>query len=428
MTTRRARVLVLAAAILSLVATACQFTASANRFVATPGSGTEPWWCRSGGSQLTGPDCQALSVQLDVARAFAYQYPHASDATAAGATSSPYVQGVGAAFRFSGPTADFAADRPDTLRYDGTSPTAQLATMEWNVQSGATPPAGFAGDEDHWTGIGGGVWQLRAWIIRPFPNQPQVFATSHPCLGATQALYDVTDACYTSTHPEPLRVVVTNDDGYAAPGIDAAVEELLAQPHVAVTVVAPATNQSGAGNSTTPPPLTASAQHTLSGYPATAVNGTPVDSVLYALGAQLRLDPDLVVSGINDGQNLGPVLSLSGTVGAARAGARHWIPALAISQGFGSPPDFAAGAGALGDWVTGFLLGRAGRPFERVTNVNVPTCTAGTIRGTAHVPAGPALNGRPYGPSNCLSTGATFADDVDAFDNGFIAVSNIGVG
>jgi 5'-nucleotidase len=416
------------AAILTVVATGCQFTASANRYVTSPGSVTEPWWCRSGGSQpLTGPDCQAVSVQLDVARAFAYRYPHASDAAAAGATPSPYEQGVGAAFRFSGATDDFAADRPDTLRYDGTNANAQLVAIEWNVHSGATPPAGFAGDEDHWTGVGGGVWQLHAWVIRPFQNEPQVFATTHPCLGATHAIYDVTHACYTSTHPEPLRVLVTNDDGYSAPGIDAAVEELRAQSNVAVTVVAPATNQSGKGDSTTPtpPPLTATLQQTASHYPATAVDGTPADSVLYALNT-MHLDPDLVVSGINDGQNIGSFTPLSGTIGAARTGGRRWITALAISQEFGSPPDFPAGAAALGNWLKGFLLGREGRPFELVTNVNVPTCTSGTIRGTVHAPFSRDFAGRPFGPSNCLSTVTTFADDVDAFLNGFVAISNAG--
>src|SRR4029077_8516548 len=125
----------------------------------------------------------------------------------------------------------------------------------------------------------------------------------------------------------------SNDDGYNAAGIDAVVEALDALPSVHVTVVAPATNQSGAGGKTTPGGVTADPRHTLSGYAATAVNGFPADSVLYALNT-MHLNPDLLVSGINCSRNLGPLISVPGTVGAARVGGRASIPAVAVSQGF----------------------------------------------------------------------------------------------
>ncbi|MEY3361923.1 MAG: hypothetical protein RL531_1642 [Actinomycetota bacterium] len=117
-----------------------------------------------------------------------------------------------------------------------------------------------------------------------------------------------------------LEILVTNDDGYAAPGIDALVERLRDLPGVEITVVAPATNQSGTSDRTTPgdvSALTAAKVATTSGYPATAVTGFPADSVNYALDV-LDLDPDLVVAGSNAGQNLGVVAPISGTVGAAR--------------------------------------------------------------------------------------------------------------
>ena len=135
------------------------------------------------------------------------------------------------------------------------------------------------------------------------------------------------------------------------------------------------------------------------------MNGFPADSVLYALHT-MHVNPDLLVSGINDGQNIGPAIPLSGTIGAARgsAGVRAF-PRVAVSQGFGSPPDFPSGVTALLDWFDQFLLGRAGPPlFESVVNINIPTCTTGSIRGTVHVPAATALNGRPFNPSNCLSS------------------------
>ena len=150
--------------------------------------------------------------------------------------------------------------------------------------------------------------------------------------------------------------------------------------------------------------------------------------MIYALDT-LHANPDLLVSGINNGQNIGPLITLSGTVGAARRGARSEIPAVAVSQGLlGANPDFPSGAAALIAWVNDFLLGRVGTEFQSVTNINIPTCTAGSIRGTAILPAATATNGRPLNPSNCLSTVNTFVDDVDGFINGYITVSSIGVG
>ena len=64
--------------------------------------------------------------------------------------------------------------------------------------------------------------------------------------------------------------------------------------------------------------------------------------------------------------------------------------------------------------------------FQSVVNINVPTCTTGSIRETVEVPAATALNGRPIDPSNCLSTVTNPVDDVDGFINGFVTVSSIG--
>ena len=73
----------------------------------------------------------------------------------------------------------------------------------------------------------------------------------------------------------PLEILVVNDDGYSAAGIDAVVEGLRTLPGVHIDVVAPATNQSGGGDKTTPGGVTGFAAQTQSGYPATAVNGYP---------------------------------------------------------------------------------------------------------------------------------------------------------
>jgi len=424
---RRVAPSVLLAALVAVMTSGCIYWPYAIRNAAVQPQ-ARPWWCTSDvGSDLSVSDCESLSAQLDLALDAADAHWHASDAIAAGATGVPYV--AGAAFAVSAPTSTFDPSAPDTYLYDGTDPSSRLVGVEWNVTS-ASAPDGFVGGNDVWTDDGDGVWTLHAWIVRPFLDQPDVFAASHPCLAAGGAVYDTSATCFTDTNTQPLQVLVTNDDGYSAPGIDAVVQALRTVPGVQVTVVAPATNQSGAGGKTTPGGVTASAGLTASGYPATAVNGYPADSVNYALSV-MHLNPDVVISGINAGQNLAIALPLSGTIGAARVAATHHIPALAASQGgFGPTYDWASGSSAVLAWLDEFRLGEVGPPFQVVDNLNIPTCTSGSIRGTLDLPASTALNGRPYDPSNCNSTAtpSSFTDDLDGFLNGYITLSDAGTG
>ena len=123
-----------------------------------------------------------------------------------------------------------------------------------------------------------------------------------------------------------MRILVTNDDGWDSPGILALADVL--SSFATVEVVAPDANRSASSNSLTvgrPIPVT----HGRSGYHA--VHGTPSDSVHVAVTALLPWRPDLVVSGINDGQNLGEDTVYSGTVGAALEGFLYNIPAVAFS-------------------------------------------------------------------------------------------------
>ena len=226
--------------------------------------------------------------------------------------------------------------------------------------------------------------------------------------------------------PAPLAILVTNDDGYAAPGIDMAVEALRTLPAVKVTVVAPATNKSGTGSQVTASTLTAHPQETLSGYPATAVDGFPADTVTYAT-SQLGLQPDLVVSGINFGQNLGAITAVSGTVGAAKVAAARGIPAIAVSQGLGSPPDYPSAAKLVVQWITSHrasLTGKVKRPVG-VLNLNVPTCWPGTkIRGIKQVPLAASSAGA-VDHADCASTTTSFADDIAAFLAGYSTITEL---
>jgi len=231
--------------------------------------------------------------------------------------------------------------------------------------------------------------------------------------------------------PAPLRVLVSNDDGVKAPGIDAIVRALSARKDVKVTVVAPLENQSGTGGKTTPGAVTALAVKrttTKSGFKAVAVTGFPADSIRYALAKVVKpAQVDLVVSGINDGANVGPFVDLSGTVGAARAAAQRGIPALATSQGLSDPKDFAGSVAQTMAWVSKH---RAKLKRGTVQNLNVPTCTTGRVRGTVSVRSGtiasfPAGVNPLLGPVDCAQTGPAGPDDVTAYLAGYAGLTKI---
>jgi 5'-nucleotidase len=222
-----------------------------------------------------------------------------------------------------------------------------------------------------------------------------------------------------------LTILVTNDDGYASEGIDAVVEALRTLPDVEITVSAPAENKSGTGSSTTPGTVTATEQKTQSGYPATAVDGFPADSVTYGLNELLDEAPDLVISGINEGQNLGPIASISGTVGAAKTAAVQGIPAIAASQGLGENIEYTTAADYIVDWVKAHRDALAGRSIEAgVVNLNVPTCPTGSVRGLKQEPLSTSGNGLAP-PTDCESTATDFTGDVEAFLAGFATVSQL---
>jgi len=242
--------------------------------------------------------------------------------------------------------------------------------------------------------------------------------------GTSLAVAEPASAAGAANKPATLTIMVTNDDGVAAPGIDAAVRALRRLPNTTVTVVAPATNQSGSGGKTTAGPLTATKSTTASGYPAEAVHGYPADTVVWAFKTR-HLRPDLVVSGINSGENVGPLATISGTVGAAREAVRLGVPAVAASQGIdnGVTPDFTEGAAQLVRWVRSHraaLVAHRGRPS---TALNVPTCATGTVRGPVREPLAASVTGVDLGAVDCASTATTFTDDVDAFVNGYAVLS-----
>lgn len=216
--------------------------------------------------------------------------------------------------------------------------------------------------------------------------------------------------------PAPLTVLVSNDDGVGAPGIDALVKALEALPAVTAVVYAPTANQSGSGASTTPGGAPASPATTASGHEATAVAGFPADAVIYGLG-RLSPPPQLVVSGANLGQNLGPAIDLSGTIGAARAAAQRGIPALAVSAGLGTPVDYDAAVKLATDWVTAHRAALA--PPTAVVNLNAPSCMPRLSLPVADVtPDTTSDLSAALQPSRCTG-GPPPSTDVAAFEAGY---------
>jgi 5'-nucleotidase len=241
-----------------------------------------------------------------------------------------------------------------------------------------------------------------------------------------------TEAPTTTSAPAPLQILVTNDDGIGADGIDVIVQALLQLENVEVTVVAPLENQSGSGGKTTDGALTVTDTTTKSGYAAKAVAGFPADTIVWAIDqGGIDFVPDLVVSGINNGQNYSlEIVSASGTVGAARAAAKRNIPSVAVSQGLSDAPDYPTAAEALVQWVQDHrdeLLARAdGDAVTEFASINAPTCAEGlTIRGVIEVPI-ESLGTSDYNANNCAST-VEPTGDVSGFQNGYVTITKLPV-
>jgi 5'-nucleotidase len=171
-----------------------------------------------------------------------------------------------------------------------------------------------------------------------------------------------------------MRILVSNDDGYFAPGLQALAEHLSAVGEV--TVVAPERDRSGASNSLTlDRPLTVRRSHLGYFY----VNGTPTDCVHLAVTGLLDHLPDIVVSGINHGTNMGDDTIYSGTVAAATEGFLLGIPAIAMSLASRHAGNFATAGRVARDLVTRMMHSRP--PGTWLLNVNVPDVPFESLAG-----------------------------------------------
>jgi 5'-nucleotidase len=171
-----------------------------------------------------------------------------------------------------------------------------------------------------------------------------------------------------------MRILLSNDDGYFAPGLAALAEGLA--PLGEITVVAPERDRSGASNSLTlDRPLMLSRAHNGFLY----VNGTPTDCVHMAVTGLLDFEPDVVVSGINSGSNMGDDTLYSGTVAAATEGYLLGIPAIAVSLVGKEFHHYATAARVAHDMVARLARAPFGAPV--LLNVNVPDLPYDRITG-----------------------------------------------
>jgi 5'-nucleotidase len=239
--------------------------------------------------------------------------------------------------------------------------------------------------------------------------------------------------------PAPYRILISNDDGVRAPGL-AAVAQIL-QAIGQVIIVAPSENQSGKGHSINISEPVFREEITLpNGLRAIGLSATPATTVNVAISNILKPLPDLVVSGINRGYNLGYAAYLSGTVGAAREAAIHGVPAIATSV---AEDNAARNFGAAAEEVLGVArrVKQYGLPKNTFLNVNIPAMPQGGYRGYRITTQAPQKAGEerfaemthPSGRTiywNVYKEGGTGPEgtDVRAVEEGYVSVTPMKLG
>lgn len=175
------------------------------------------------------------------------------------------------------------------------------------------------------------------------------------------------------------RILVTNDDGINAPGLDAMID-IASQLSQDVWIVAPEYNQSGAGHSLSLTHPVRARQITEKKF---ALEGTPTDCVLFAVKHLLKeRRPNIVLSGVNRGSNMADDVTYSGTIAGAMEGCLLGIPSIAFSQAYTHPhPLKWETATQYGAEIARRVLA-GGIPRNVLVNVNFPDVAAAAVRGT----------------------------------------------
>ena len=175
-----------------------------------------------------------------------------------------------------------------------------------------------------------------------------------------------------------MKILVTNDDGILSSGIYALWE--VAKEFGSVYVVAPNSQKSAAGHSITiSKPLFVDKIKRRNGFEGTSVTGSPADCVKFGIKKILRNNPDLILSGINLGSNLGNNIIYSGTVAAAMEGAMQNIPSIAFSIDSFNPKSFDNAKSIIRQIINLAIENKITKNF--IWNVNIPNCGIDQFKG-----------------------------------------------
>lgn len=238
------------------------------------------------------------------------------------------------------------------------------------------------------------------------------------------------------------KILITNDDGYEANGLLSLVNTLRDLEDIEVTVVAPANEKSACGHSLT---LTRPMRFVCVGDDFYKLeDGTPTDCVYLSLSTMFENEkPDLVVSGINRGSNMGEDITYSGTAAGAMEGVLHDVPSIAISQvmDFSDPSgDFRLAQKTIKKLVTKIREGSFPLPSRQFLNINIPSNTQEaeikvTYAGYRHYANDSHLHRNPRGeefhwlglhPLDFSSReGQSGMTDFDAIKSGYISITPI---
>ncbi|MDU0809888.1 MAG: 5'/3'-nucleotidase SurE [Burkholderia sp.] len=227
-----------------------------------------------------------------------------------------------------------------------------------------------------------------------------------------------------------MRILLSNDDGYLAPGL-AALHDVL-RPLAELTVVAPEQNCSAASNSLTLSRPLLLQRSAITGF--YYVNGTPTDSVHLALTGMLDMEPNIVVSGINNGQNMGEDTLYSGTVASATEGTMFGIAAIAFSLVEKDSVHLDSAACVAADVINHFFM----HPLSGQTllNVNIPSLPYREIKGWKITRLGKRHPSQPVirqtsprgeqiywiGPSGA-ALDSSEGTDFHAVENGYVSIT-----
>ena len=233
-----------------------------------------------------------------------------------------------------------------------------------------------------------------------------------------------------------MKILITNDDGIFSSGLYALWE--VAKEFGSVYVVAPHSQQSAAGHRITiSKPIFVEKVKRRNGFEGTSVAGSPVDCVKFGLKKILKNNPDLILSGINLGSNLGNNIIYSGTVAAAIEGAMQNIPSIAFSIDSFNPKNFDTSKGIIRQIINLAVENRITKNF--IWNVNIPNCGIDQLKGIKVASQGnqyfnddfdirldPKGNEYYWMVGNMVDEDSTFDSDSYVVKNDYVSISPIG--